>query len=170
MPKRTWVSPTGELHDVADDELYRFCTAHQLTFRNMLDHIDSASSDQKNGGWRLLDRLRFIGHVNLPDENVPALGTLDAFYDSCKRAADGRNVLDKKNTLGKLLAGTYNGGKPWKCWQLRHLNAAQKRQALQQWLGRSAIVTQPMVMAPPRHGQQPSMMPILPDYVRAQPV
>lgn len=168
MPTRAWISPKGEVLDVADEELWKFCATRGLHYCNMLEHIHDAGSDHKNNGWRLIERLRFIGHVDHPHAHVPALGTLDAFHQSCLSATDGRSVLRDKTTLGKLLAGTYNGGgKAWKKWELRHLSTAQKRHALQQRLDRGPIVTQPMAMAPPTHGQQPTMMPILPDYVRA---
>ena len=47
---RTWVSPTGELHDVSNAHLYQFCRQRQLNYGNMVDHIAHESSDHKNGG------------------------------------------------------------------------------------------------------------------------
>ena len=130
---RTWVSPDGELHDVSDSELCRFCTEHGLHYSNMLDHIGSRS-DQKNSGWRLIERLRCIGRVDRPHEHVPALGTLDSFHKQCLSSSDGRDVLKNKTTLSNLISGTYNGGgKAWKKWELRHLTVQQKRQMLQAW-------------------------------------
>ena len=49
---RAWVSPEGELHEVSDADLYSFCTVRGLHYQNMLDHMERATSDHKNGGWR----------------------------------------------------------------------------------------------------------------------
>ena len=127
---RTWVSPVGDVHDVSDDELYDFCTRRELHYQNMVAHIKKSTSDQKNNGWRLIDRLRCIGPVKLPLVNVPALGTLDSFHKSCLSADDGRQELRDKGTLGKLLSGTYAGANGWKGWERRILSSAQKRQLL----------------------------------------
>jgi hypothetical protein len=158
---RAWVSPAGELFDIADEDLYAFCTARGLTHRNWLEHISSPTSDQKDEGWRLIERLRCIGHVNSPQEHVPALSTLESFHKSCMSSSDGRNVLKHKPTLGLLLAGTYNSGKPWKKWELRVLSVAEKRQLLLLRLGR---IEQP---APPvHHEHQPAQQGYVPDYGR----
>ena len=77
MAMRTWVSPDGDAHDVSDEHLYKFCRARGLHYENMLDHIETATSKQKNGGWRLIERLEVIDHVKRPRDHVPALGTLD---------------------------------------------------------------------------------------------
>ena len=133
MVTRTWISPDGDPHDVSDEHLYQFCRARGLHYENMLDHITTATSDHKNDGWRLIERLQAIGHVKRPRDHVPALGTLDSFHKSCLSSSDGRAVLTNKNTLGKLLAGTYNGGKPWKQWEKRILSTAEMRETLRTW-------------------------------------
>ena len=69
---RTWVSPDGELYDVPDEDLYTFCDGRGLHYKNMVHHIANVRSKQKNDGWRLIERVRFIGHVDRPDEHVPA--------------------------------------------------------------------------------------------------
>jgi len=61
---------------------------------------------QKCDGWRLIERLRVIGHVDRPDEHVLARGTLTAFYFDCKLSSDGRDVLHDEANLAKLLKGT----------------------------------------------------------------
>ena len=86
---RTWVSPNGAVHQVSDDSLAEFCRQHQLHHSNMLAHISNPASDQKNGGWRLIERLRAIGHVDRPHEHVLALGTLDSFHKECLQSSDG---------------------------------------------------------------------------------
>jgi len=135
-----WVSPDGTIHDVDDEQLYEFCKSRQLHYPNMLDHKQNPESDHKNGGWRLIERLRFIGHIHRPNEHIPALGTFDAFYNECLRSKDGRHVLTDKSTLSKLLNGTYQGGKPYKkVWQTRYLSVTEKRKAL---LERSGAVAQ----------------------------
>ena len=157
MVMRTWVSPDGELHDVSDSELCHFCTEHGLHYSNMLDHIGSRS-DQKNSGWRLIERLRCIGRVDRPHEHVPALGTLDSFHKQCLSSSDGRDVLKNKTTLSNLISGTYNGGgKAWKKWELRHLTVQQKRQMLQAWRqgaaqSQAAPTAQPAPLQLPDYG------------------
>ena len=126
------MSPNGELHDVEDAHLSAFCRERGLHYPNMLNHINTASSDQKNGGWRLIDRLRAIGHVDKPHQHVLALGSLEAFYADCQSSDDGRGVLKNRDNLGRLLKDRYNGGKPWLNWQCRHLSTAEKRALLQQ--------------------------------------
>ena len=74
--KRTWISPVGEVHDVSDADLYAFCNQRGLHYSNLINHIETPSSDQKSEGWRLIDRLRAIGHVDRPHDHVLALGTL----------------------------------------------------------------------------------------------
>ena len=85
---RTWVSPEGKIHRISDDQLYRFCVDNGLHLGNMLSHINNETSDQKNGGWRLIERLRAIGHVQRPLEHVLALGTIEDFYNECKSSTD----------------------------------------------------------------------------------
>ena len=63
---RTWVSPAGEVHDISDAGLYVFCKSRKLHYENMLDHIAKLTSDQKNGGWRLIERMKAISHVDRP--------------------------------------------------------------------------------------------------------
>jgi hypothetical protein len=134
-----WVSPTGVPHDIADEELSAFCKRQtpKLKYGNMKHHVDSARSDQKENGWRLVERLRAIGHIDRPDEHVLALGTLDMFHQDCLASSDGRNVLKNRDSLRKLLAGTYNGGGgvPWLGWELRALSVAEKKQLLLRRLG-----------------------------------
>ena len=129
---RAWVSPEGKLHDVTDEALYTFCSERGLHYENMLDHISRITSDQKNGGWRLIERLRAIGHVDRPLEHVLALGTPEAFHKDCLAATDGRAVLKDPKNLGKLTGGNYKGGKPWNRWECRQLTTAEKRRLLQQ--------------------------------------
>ena len=132
---RTWISPTGEYFDVPDDELYTFCKQRGLHYENMLNHIEKQSSDQKNEGWRLIERLRAIGHVNRPRDHVLALGTLAAFHADCLASRDGRAVLTSRDNLGRLLKNRYKGGKPWNQWECRHLTSAEKRQLLETLAG-----------------------------------
>ena len=101
---RTWVSPTGVMHDVSDADLYEFCMARRLHYQNMVEHVQHSTSDQKNFGWRLIERLRAIGHVDRRHEHVPALGTLEMFYKDCCSATDGREVLRNRDNLGRLLS------------------------------------------------------------------
>ena len=96
----------------------------------MNEHIANDKSDQKNGGWRLIERLKCIGHVDRPHEHVPALGTPAAFHKDCLNSSDGRSVLKDDKSLGKLLLGTYNSGKPYNLWELREISVAEKRQLL----------------------------------------
>ena len=121
---RAWVSPEGELHEVSDANIYSFCTVRGLHYQNMLDHMERATSDHKNGGWRLIERLRAIGHVNRPHEHVLAFGTPEAFHKDCLDSDDGRSVLKDPRNLGKLTAGSYKGGKPWNKWECRKLSVA----------------------------------------------
>lgn len=125
MP-RTWVSPTGSVYDVSDGELRSFCTARGLHYDNMVQHMSHPTSEQKNNGWRLIERLRAIGHVDRPHEHVLALGTLEAFWKDCLSATDGRSVLKNRDNLGRLLRDAYKGGKPWNQWQCRHISTAEK--------------------------------------------
>ena len=131
---RTWISPDGTPHDVADEALYQFCNVRGLHYENMLDHIATPTSDHKNGGWRLIERLRAIGHVDRPQVHVLAFGTLEAFHKSCMSSNDGRSVLKSRDNLGRLLNDRYKGqaGKPWNNWECRHLSTAEKRTVLQQ--------------------------------------
>ena len=129
--ERTWVSPTGDVHVVADAALYQFCSSRGLHYDNMVVHIQNPKSDQKNGGWRLLERLRAIGHVDRPTEHILALGTLEDFHQECLSSTDGRAVLKSRTNLPKLLGGYYNGGKPWNKWETRVLSTAEKLQLLQ---------------------------------------
>jgi hypothetical protein len=122
---QTWIDPTGEDHDVHQDRLRAFCNARrELNASNMVDHVTNVNSDQKCGGWRLIERLWWIYHVDQPDCLVPALGTLDAFFLDCKNARDGRAVLTSRESLRKMLGGTYNGGKPYQGWQRKKLDKA----------------------------------------------
>lgn len=129
--ERTWISPAGEVHQVCDASLYAFCTNRGLHYENMLDHIARSTSDQKNGGWRLIERLKAIGHVERPNEHVLVIGTVEDFHDDCLRAKDGRDVLKDRRNLAKLIGGHYKGGKPWKQWEHRHLSNAEKLRLLQ---------------------------------------
>jgi hypothetical protein len=125
------VSPIGEVHDVSDADLYTFCKTRRLHYENMINHIQTATSDQKNGGWRLIERLCAIGHVNRPHEHVLALGTPTSFHQDCMASNDGRTVLKDPKNLGKLIKGSYKGGgKPWHSWECRTLSTAEKRRAL----------------------------------------
>ena len=151
----TWVSPAGKLYDVPRKELGRFCKARELHHKNMVAHIDDPHSDQKNGGWRLVERMRAIGHVSRPTDTRPAIGTLDAFHAACLASTDGRAMLKDKETLGKLLAGTYNNGKPWKKWERRELTVVQMRQLLERLFGGAAELQQ---------AQEPPQMPQQPDF------
>ena len=112
---------------------------------NMLHHIASASSDQKNGGWRLMERLKFIRLASQPHIVVAAVGTLDAFHRECLAARDGRAKLKDKGTLGKLLAGKYKGGgKPWLGWELCQLSAAERRTVLARRLAAQTTTESPV--------------------------
>jgi hypothetical protein len=143
---RTWVSPDGELHDVADKQLYAFCKARHLHYENMVDHIERPTSDQKNDGWRLIERLKAIGHISRPTQHVLALGTLEHFHAECGRSTDGRAVLKDRKNLSKLLGGSYKGGgKAWNGWELRVLTTAEKRQLLAKLAGEQ----QPLATAEP---------------------
>jgi hypothetical protein len=153
MPVRTWVSPTGALHDVHDDHLYAFCKPRGLHDSNMRDHIANPKSKQKNDGWRLLERLSCISHVDRPNTIVPALGTLESFHEECMSATDGRSVLNDPVNLRKLLGGYYKGGgKPWNKWKLRDdLSVAEKRELLQQHQnGGAQPQSQPAVQPQPQ--------------------
>ena len=128
---RTWVSPAGKLFDVNDEDLYQFCKQRGLHYQNMRDHIVQETSDQKNGGWQLIERLRAIGHVSRPHEHVLAIGTVEAFHSDCLSSTDGRAVLKNRDSLVRLLGNRYKGGKPWSQWEHRQLSTAQKRELLQ---------------------------------------
>ena len=143
---RTWVSPVGKFYDVSDENLAAFCRANgRIHHGNMLDHIASASSDQKNNGWRLMERMKCIRLAAKPNFVVPAVGTLDAFHRECLAARDGRANMKDKGTLGKLLAGTYKGGgKPWHGFELCQLSAAEKRAVLARRLAAQTTIGSPV--------------------------
>ena len=128
---RTWVSPDGSVYNVAGADLYIFCQEKNINYENMLDHIERETSDQKNGGWRLIERLRAIGHISRPDNHVLALGTIEEFYKECLTSDDGRAVLKNRDNLGRLLGGKSKGGKPWNGWECRKLSSTEKLQLLQ---------------------------------------
>ncbi len=132
---RTWVSPTGECFDVSDESLYIFCKERGLHHANMVHHISTPTSDQKNGGWRLIERLCAIGHVERPHDHVLALGTLGAFHSDCLASRDGRAVLENRDNLARLLNNRYKGGKLWNQWECRLLTTAVKRQILEKLAG-----------------------------------
>ncbi len=165
---RTWVSPTGTLHDVTDEELHHFCKLKRIHYSNMVTHVADPSSDQKNGGWRLIERLRAIGHVDRPHVHVLALGTLEAFWKDCLSSDDGRHVLKNRDNLGRLLKDRYNGGgKAWLKWQCRHLSTAEKRALLQQLDSPSTASKAPGSTAFVTGQQQPASQAVsirLPDY------
>ena len=137
---RTWVSPRGEYHEVSDEGLAAFCRVNgNMHHGNMLAHISLASSDQKNDGWRLIERLRCIRLRDRPSVLVPALGSLESFHAECLSATDGRKKMKDKGTLGKLLAGTYRGGgKGWHGWELCQLSTEEKRAVLRKRLAAQA--------------------------------
>ena len=56
MVMRTWVNPDGVPHDVSDEELWDFCTQLGLHYSNMVYHIATPTSDQRDE-WRLIERL-----------------------------------------------------------------------------------------------------------------
>jgi hypothetical protein len=112
--------------------LFQFCSARKLHYDNMVDHVSRPTSDQKNGGWRLVERLRAIGHVDRPTEHILALGTLEDFHKHCQSSTDGRAVLKSRSNLTKLVGGYYKGGKPWNGWETRSLTTAEKLQLLHQ--------------------------------------
>ena len=136
-----WCDPDGRPHEVARDGLWRFCKDHGLNFGNMVNHIDTPSSDQKNGGWRLVDRLRVIGPVDQPTVMVPVLGAPKSFFTSCLTAMDGREKMTSKENLNKLLAGpvdgrgNYKGGKPYQGYERRTLSSNEKWALLHRRLG-----------------------------------
>jgi hypothetical protein len=66
LMERTWISPTGEVHVVADADLYQFCTARKLHYDNMVDHVNRPTSDQKNDGWRLVETRLEVRFGALP--------------------------------------------------------------------------------------------------------
>ena len=135
MTTRTWVSPAGDVYDVSDDNLYVFCISNGLHYSNMVTHTAKDNSDQANFGWRLIERLRAIGHVDRLDQHVLALGTIESFSEDCLNSKDGRDVLKDRKTLGKLLRNAYNGGRPWNKWECRELSTQEKRRLLSEQSG-----------------------------------
>eukprot|EP00966_Prymnesium_polylepis_P188596 4370431-Prymnesium_polylepis.1 len=87
----------------------------------METHVLDIASDQKNDGWRLLQRLKWLRNVDDPSLLLPALGTLDAFAATCRDASDARSSLKSRECVQKLLAGQppggYKGGKPYAKWE-----------------------------------------------------
>ena len=82
----TWVDPQGHVHDVPAQHLRAFCDARGLHASNLQNHVDNQESDQKCGGWCLIERLRWLQRVEQPEFKVPALGTIDSFYQACLTA------------------------------------------------------------------------------------
>ena len=59
-------------------------------------------------GRQLLHKL--LSQPLLPIAHGSFLGTPEAFHKDCLSSSDGRSVRKNYKSLGKLLAGTYNGG------------------------------------------------------------
>ena len=98
-----WVDPDGHPYEVAEDAFRKFCSDKGLHYDNLIAHVKLPSSDQKCGGWRLVDRVRCIGPVNQPAVTVHALGTVAAFFGDCIGANDGRQNLKDRTNFNKLL-------------------------------------------------------------------
>lgn len=133
MQRQHWVDPNGGVYQIEPDQLGDFCRRRKLNASNMQDHVAKPSSDQKNGGWRLVERLRWIQSVAKPTLIVPALGTLHAFHANCLHANDGRENLVDRDNLRKLLAGSYGrggGGKPYNGWRKIVLPAEEAERRL----------------------------------------
>ena len=124
-----WVDPDGHPYEVAEDAFRKFCSDKGLHYDNLIAHVKLPSSDQKCGGWRLVDRVRCIRPVHQPAVTVPALGTVAAFFGDCIGANDGRQNLKDRTNFNKLLggevlsAGVYKSGQPYNCWERRQLSA-----------------------------------------------
>ena len=137
-----WVDPNGHPHHIHRSELRAFANGREgLVASNLENHIANPRSDQKCGGWRLLDRMWHIYHVDAPKVLVPVIGTLDQFFASCQSASDGREVLTSRESLRKLLSGTYNGGKPYNKWQRCKLASDDAEKSLWARLGQSVPVS-----------------------------
>lgn len=114
------VDPTGKLYLVERSKLRRFCECHGLHTSNMETHVlDPSSEHQKSGGWRLLERLkwlRFGDSLKL----LPAFGTIDNFIATCSKASDERERLKSRNCVRMLLSGdppgAYKNGKAYGGW------------------------------------------------------
>ena len=124
-----WVDPHGYPHEVADAKFRKFCADWGLHYDNLIEHTKKLTSDQKCNGWRLIDRLRHIGPVGQPDVIVPAIGTIEYFWQACCAATDGRQCLKDRSNFVKLMggdvqsAGKYNKGQPYCGWERRQLSA-----------------------------------------------
>lgn len=124
-----WVDPHGYPHEVADAKFRKFCADRGLHYDNLIEHTKKLTSDQKCNGWRLIDRLRHIGPVGQPDVIVPAIGTIEYFWQACCAATDGRQCLKDRSNFVKLMggdvqsAGKYNKGQPYCGWERRQLSA-----------------------------------------------
>ena len=130
-----WCDPDGYPHHVQRENLADFCRLRKLKVGNMIHHIDTPTSDQKHGGWRLIERLVWISRANDLTTLVPALGTSETFFKSCACATDGRHILTEggkfvKTTFNKFLCGSYNNGQPWKGWQVVKLSVHDAEERL----------------------------------------
>ena len=75
-----------------------------------LKHVLDIASDQKNGGWRLFERLKWLRQMDDLEMLLPALGTIEAFAATCWGASDARSSLKSRECVQKLLAGKPPGG------------------------------------------------------------
>ena len=121
-----WVGPRllDGVHVVRRQDLQKWGDHRGLHGRNLVQHVDDPASDHKSDGWRLVERTRWVQHVNHPGWIIPALGTVDMFIECCTRAADDRSKLSNKRNVQMLLGGKgrYANGKPYTKWQLKLLD------------------------------------------------
>jgi hypothetical protein len=145
------VDPFGNVHSVQRRELRRFCETRGLHASNMESHVLDPDSDQKNGGWRLLGRLkwlRFGDSLKL----LPAVGTIDNFFTSCSEASDERARLKSRNCVRMLLSGAppgaYKNGKSYGGWS-RIPPPPDAEQILREhrWFGAEPSARQPPIGA-----------------------
>ena len=115
------VDPHGNVHTVPRMQLRTFCISRKLHASNMEKHVLDPGSDQKNDGWRLVERLKWLRHLGDAPLLLPALGTIDTFSATCISASDARSSLKSRECIQKLLAGEppggYKGGKPYGKWE-----------------------------------------------------
>ena len=134
MRQVVFVAPRLEdgLHDVDSYGVRSWGFARGLNGNNLQQHVVDPVSDHKCGGWRLVERVRWLQHIKHEDWLIPAVGTMDMFMASCARSADDRGKLANKRNVLLLLSegGKYVHGKPYTVWRLKKLTVAEAEKRL----------------------------------------
>ena len=129
MRRQVFVGPRLEdgVHEVQGGDVRRWARSLGLHESNMDEHVVSSSSDHKCDGWRLIERLRWVQHVEHNEWLLPALGTAESFVASCTRATDDRRKIANQKATRMLLGayGKYTNGKPYCCWRLKCMTPSE---------------------------------------------